>query len=115
MKSVAQSRRHLTDALDTFRRIGAEPWAQRAEIELRATGRGGAPRHSIGLASLTAQEREIAELAATGMSIKEIGERLFLSHRTVGTHLYRVFPKLGVTTRAALRDALGASCEASQV
>jgi DNA-binding CsgD family transcriptional regulator len=107
MKSVAESRRHLTEALDAFRRMGAEPWALRAEVELRATGKSGIRRHAIGLESLTAQEREIAELAATGMSNKEIGERLFLSHRTVGAHLYRVFPKLGVTTRAGLRDALG--------
>jgi DNA-binding CsgD family transcriptional regulator len=107
MKFVAESRRHLTEALDAFRRIGAEPWATRAEVELRATGKSGIRRHAIGLESLTAQEREIAELAATGMSNKEIGERLFLSHRTVSGHLYRVFPKLGVTTRAGLRDALG--------
>jgi DNA-binding CsgD family transcriptional regulator len=107
MKLVAESRRHLTDALDAFRRIGAEPWALRAEVELWATGKSGIRRHAIGLESLTAQEREIAELAATGMSNKEIGERLFLSHRTVSGHLYRVFPKLGVTTRAGLRDALG--------
>jgi DNA-binding CsgD family transcriptional regulator len=106
MKFVAESRRHLTEALDAFRRIGAEPWATRAEVELRATGKSGIRRHAIGLESLTAQEREIAELAATGMSNKEIGERLFLSHRTVSGHLYRVFPKLGVTTRAGLRDAL---------
>jgi len=107
MKFVAESRRHLTEALDAFRRIGAEPWATRAEVELRATGKSGTRRHAIGLESLTAQEREIAELAATGMSNKEIGERLLLSHRTVSGHLYRVFPKLGVTTRAGLRDALG--------
>ena len=56
--------------------------------------------------SLTAQEREIAMLAAAGMSNKEIGQRLFLSHRTVGAHLYQIFPKLGITSRAALRDAL---------
>jgi DNA-binding CsgD family transcriptional regulator len=107
MKSVAESRRHLTDALDTFRRIGATPWALRAEIELRATGKSRAHRDTVGLESLTAQEREIAELAAAGLSNKEIGERMFLSHRTVSAHLYRVFPKLGVRTRAALRDALG--------
>ena len=40
------------------------------------------------------------------MSNKEIGERLFLSHRTVGSHLYQILPKLGITSRAALRDAL---------
>jgi DNA-binding NarL/FixJ family response regulator len=55
---------------------------------------------------LTPQEREIAMLAAAGLSNKEIGQRLFLSHRTVGAHLYQIFPKLGITSRAALRDAL---------
>jgi DNA-binding CsgD family transcriptional regulator len=56
--------------------------------------------------SLTAQEREIATLAAAGLTNKQIAERLFLSPRTVSAHLYRVFPKLGVTSRAALYDAL---------
>ena len=55
---------------------------------------------------LTSQEHEIARLAATGMTNKQIAERLFLSDRTVSAHLYRVFPKLGITSRAALRDAL---------
>jgi DNA-binding NarL/FixJ family response regulator len=57
---------------------------------------------------LSAQQREIALLAATGLTNKQIGERLYLSPRTVATHLYQVFPKLGVTSRAALRDALAA-------
>jgi DNA-binding NarL/FixJ family response regulator len=52
------------------------------------------------------REREIAILAAAGLTNQQIGERLFLSHRTVGTHLYRIYPKLGVPSRAALRDAL---------
>lgn len=56
--------------------------------------------------ALTAQEREIAQLAAAGLTNKQIGQRLFLSPRTVGGHLHRLFPKLGVSTRAALRDAL---------
>jgi DNA-binding NarL/FixJ family response regulator len=55
---------------------------------------------------LTTQEYEIAELAAAGLTNRQIGEQLFLSHRTVSTHLYRIFPKLGITSRAALRDAL---------
>jgi DNA-binding NarL/FixJ family response regulator len=45
-------------------------------------------------------------LAAAGLSNKEIGQRLFMSHRTVGAHLYQIFPKLGITSRAALRHAL---------
>ena len=56
--------------------------------------------------SLTPQERQIAELAAAGLTNKEIGQQLFLSHRTVSGHLHRVFPKLGITSRAALRDGL---------
>ena len=56
----------------------------------------------------TPQERQIAGLAATGLTNKQIAERLFLSHRTVGAHLHRAFPKLGITSRAAIRGALDA-------
>jgi DNA-binding CsgD family transcriptional regulator len=101
-----QSRVQLRSALETFERLGARPWANRAATELRATGQAkprgvGFPREG-----LTPQEREIAMLAASGLSNKQIGQRLYLSHRTVGAHLYRAFPKLGVTSRAGLRDAL---------
>ncbi|MER5459084.1 helix-turn-helix transcriptional regulator [Micromonospora sp. NPDC002389] len=51
---------------------------------------------------------EIAGLAASGLTNKQIAERLYISHRTVGAHLYRIFPKLGVSARAGLRDALSA-------
>jgi len=54
----------------------------------------------------------VAQLAAEGLSNKEIAERLYLSTRTVGTHLYRLFPKLGITSRSELRDALPAAEEA---
>jgi DNA-binding NarL/FixJ family response regulator len=57
---------------------------------------------------LTPQELRIAMLAAEGKSNKQIGQQLYLSPRTVGSHLYRIFPRLGVTSRAALRDALTA-------
>jgi DNA-binding CsgD family transcriptional regulator len=55
---------------------------------------------------LTPQEHEISQLAATGLTNKQIGAQLYLSPRTVSAHLYRVFPKLGISSRAALRDAL---------
>jgi DNA-binding NarL/FixJ family response regulator len=55
---------------------------------------------------LTTQELQISQLAADGLSNREIGQQLFLSHRTVSTHLYRVFPKLGITSRAELSAAL---------
>lgn len=91
---MAESRPFLA-AAETFERLGARPWLRRAVQELRATGRAPHRTEDLLAASLTAHERTIVELAATGLTNKEIGERLFLSHRTVATHLYRVFPKLG--------------------
>ncbi|MFD8818481.1 LuxR C-terminal-related transcriptional regulator, partial [Streptomyces sp. NPDC059627] len=105
---MAGARVQLGAALETFDGIGAVMMAQRAAAELRATGVSVTPRSDAAPEPLTAQERQIAELAATGLSNKQIGERLFLSHRTVGSHLYRVYPKLGITSRAALRGALEA-------
>ena len=61
---------------------------------------------------LTPQERQVALMAASGLTNKQIGEQLFLSHRTVGAHLYHLFPKLGVSSRAALRDALSGRANA---
>jgi DNA-binding NarL/FixJ family response regulator len=86
--------------------LGARRWSERARQELRATGERIGPRTADARDRLTAQELQIAQLAAAGLSNREIGERLFLSHRTIGSHLYRIFPKLGITARAQLRDAL---------
>nr|WP_069466663.1 LuxR family transcriptional regulator [Actinacidiphila rubida] len=100
------ARHTLTLAAETFERIGAVTWTERARAELRVAGTSAlAP--AAHLAALTWQERRIADLAAAGLTNKEIGERMHLSPRTVSSHLYRVFPKLGITSRAALRDALG--------
>ncbi|MEU9719767.1 LuxR family transcriptional regulator [Streptomyces sp. NPDC047976] len=101
----AAARRYLAPAAEAFERLGAAGWTGRARAALCATGippRAPTP----GLTSLTWQERRIADLAASGLTNKEIGSRMHLSPRTVGSHLYRTFPKLGITTRAALRDAL---------
>ncbi|MEU1283117.1 LuxR family transcriptional regulator [Kitasatospora sp. NPDC005856] len=96
----------LTTAAEAFERLGAAGWAERARAELHATG-ARPPASPAHVAALTWQERRIADLAAGGLTNKEIGARMRLSPRTVGSHLYRVFPKLGITSRAALRDALG--------
>ncbi|HXA62503.1 MAG TPA: AAA family ATPase [Streptosporangiaceae bacterium] len=96
----------LIRAAESFERLGAAAWAERAQAELRASGVSASASLSY-LAALTWQERRIADLAASGLTNKEIGERTHLSPRTVSSHLYRVFPKLGITSRAALRDALG--------
>jgi DNA-binding CsgD family transcriptional regulator len=101
-----ESRLHLKRALGIFERQGAQPWAGQAAGELRAAGQSASPSRSPGAAQLTHQELEIATLAASGLTNKQIAERLHLSHRTVSSHLYQLFPKLGVTSRAALRAAL---------
>ncbi|NEA30589.1 LuxR family transcriptional regulator [Streptomyces sp. SID13031] len=103
---IAVARVHLRAALETFERIGAEGFAQRVREELRAAGVAYAVQPEAAGVALTAQERQIAELAATGLTNKQIADRLFLSHRTVGSHLHRLYPKLGVASRTALRDAL---------
>jgi DNA-binding CsgD family transcriptional regulator len=86
----------------------APAWADRAAAQLRAAKPARARGERCASVALTPREREIAELAAADLSNKQIGRLLFLSHRTVGAHLYRVFPKLGITSRSALRDALNA-------
>ncbi|MBM0275428.1 helix-turn-helix transcriptional regulator [Micromonospora tarensis] len=106
-RDTRAAREQLTMAHDTFAAIGAVPWRNRAASELRATGMTRQSAPDAG-SPLTPQEREIAELAGTGLTNKQIGQKLFISHRTVGDHLYKIFPKLGITSRAALRDALGA-------
>ena len=90
-----------------FDALGATRWSGRARDELRATGESvGRLRPPDARERLTAQELQIAQLAGRGLSNREIAERLFVSHRTIGSHLYHIFPKLGITTRSQLRDAL---------
>jgi DNA-binding CsgD family transcriptional regulator len=98
----------LTEALGTFRRLRARSWAQRTEAELRACGVtiADAPGERDALGELTPQQRQIVRLASDGLTNREIGDRLFLSPRTVSSHLYRSFPKLGVAGRHQLRDVV---------
>jgi DNA-binding CsgD family transcriptional regulator/tetratricopeptide (TPR) repeat protein len=105
-RAMTDARVQLNTALVIFERLGARPWVDRTIAELRATGQTKPRAGEDVLDRLTPQELEIVTLAAAGQTNKQIAERLFLSHRTVGGHLHRAFPKLGVATRAALRDAL---------
>jgi DNA-binding CsgD family transcriptional regulator len=108
-RRMTQSRAPLREAAETFEALGLLRYAERARRELRASGEAARRREPGAWAQLSPQELQIAQLAAEGLSNREIGERLYLSHRTVESHLYRLFPKLGVTSRAQLRDALEAA------
>ncbi|WP_344408192.1 helix-turn-helix transcriptional regulator [Actinomadura nitritigenes] len=101
------ARAQLHSALEAFERLGAAPWAERVRTELRAAGESlaaaGADAGGDDLAArLTPQELQVVRLAAAGLSNREIGAQLFLSPRTVGYHLYKAYPKLGVASRGEL-------------
>ena len=100
-----QARETLTRAAKAFDHLGAKPWADRAHAEFRASAATG-NRSTEHNAPLSPQERRIAELAATGATSKQIAAQLTISPRTVDTHLRNLYPKLGITSRAALGEAL---------
>jgi DNA-binding CsgD family transcriptional regulator len=106
-RRIIDARQPLRAAQEAFIRLGAKPWAERARAELRASGVpvGAPPVDAV--EQLTPQQRQIAQLAAAGLTNREIGAKLFLSPRTVGFHLRNVFPKLHVTSRSQLVHALG--------
>ncbi|GAA0291839.1 ATP-binding protein [Kineococcus aurantiacus] len=111
-RRVREAREELTTALRAFETAGAGSLTRRATAELRAAGSVPTPLATPErpatppTATLTVQELQIARLAAQGLTNKEIADRVYLSHRTVGSHLYRVFPKLGVANRHQLRALL---------
>ena len=103
------AREQLRAAHDMFREMGIPGFSERARLELAASGETARRRTDDTRGDLTAQESQIARLAAEGLTNPEIGAKLFLSPRTVEWHLRRVYPKLGVTSRRELRAVVGAS------
>ncbi|MBT2445465.1 AAA family ATPase [Streptomyces sp. ISL-36] len=107
-RRAAEARPLLATALEFFERLDARPWIERTVAELRASGVSVADSGTPdAVADLTPQELQIAQLAAEGLTNRDIGARLYLSPRTIGFHLHKIFPKLGITGRAQLRDVLG--------
>lgn len=101
-KRRVDARMQLRAAHETFARIGAAAFAERARRELLATGETARKRSDDTRGALTPQEAEIARLAQDGLSNPEIGGQLFLSPRTVQYHLRKVFRKLDISSRNQL-------------
>jgi ATP/maltotriose-dependent transcriptional regulator MalT len=96
------AREHLRAALDGFEALGAELWAERARVELRASGQTARRRVADTRDQLTEQELQIAHFVAQGLSNRDVAAQLFLSPRTIAAHLRNVFRKLGISSRTEL-------------
>src|SRR5262249_40551494 len=100
-----EAREHLRAAIEGFDALDAEPWAERARGELRASGETARKRDPGAVAQLTPQELQIARLVAQGFTNKEVAAQLYLSPRTIDAHLRGVCAKLGIRWGRPLRDA----------
>jgi DNA-binding CsgD family transcriptional regulator len=107
-RRITDSREPLRSSGGAFDALGVLPWAERARRELRAAGEADRSARGRAGGELSAQQLQIAELAASGLSNREIGQQLYLSPRTVAAHLYRIFPKPGITSRFQMPQALSA-------
>jgi DNA-binding CsgD family transcriptional regulator len=105
-RRIAESRAPLRAASDSSGAINFQILNETAQQELRASGERHRRRAPESWDQLTAQELKIARLAADGLSNREIGQQLYISHRTVGYHLHRIFPKLGISSRSQLHAAV---------
>ncbi len=105
-RRLLDAREPLRAALDEARRLGAVAIARRAHDELSATGETVRPFLATGAEALTPSERRVAAMAAGGMSNREIAQTLFLTVKTVETHLSAAYRKLDIAGRAELGDAL---------
>jgi DNA-binding CsgD family transcriptional regulator len=105
-RRAMEARAPLRAARDTFDALGVLPWSERARQELRTAGESSPQRGPDARDRLTPHELSIATLAVKGLTNREIGQRLYLSHRMVSTHVHRIFSKLGVSSRTELAAAL---------
>jgi DNA-binding CsgD family transcriptional regulator len=101
-----EAREHLREALDVFEATGLDAFAERARVELRATGEHVRTRRAGAPETLTPQEAQIAALVSRGEANREIAAQLFVSPSTVEYHLRKVFRKVGVSSRTQLAHHL---------
>ncbi|MGI5455076.1 AAA family ATPase [Streptomyces sp. CA-249302] len=106
-KRRSDARRQLRAAYESFDAFGAVPYAERARTELLATGERARRRTEETRFDLTPRERQVASMAASGLTNGEIATRLFVTASTVEFHLNKVFRKLGITSRKQIPHAIG--------
>jgi DNA-binding CsgD family transcriptional regulator len=99
------ARPHLREAFAAFHQLGAETWAERARLELAATGETARKRDPSTLDQLTPRELQVALDLASGLTTREAAAKLYLSPKTVEYHLRSVYRKLGIASRAQLAEA----------
>jgi DNA-binding CsgD family transcriptional regulator len=102
----SQAREPLRRALVTFEALGAEPWAERTRVELRATGERVRPRTHETIDRLTPQELQVSLLIAEGATNREAAATLFVTPKTIETHLHHIYKKLGIRSRVELARRL---------
>jgi len=110
-KRRMDARVELRKAYDMFDLMGARAFAERARVELAATGERARTRRVESASNLTVRELQITRLAADGLTNGEIASQLFISPHTVEYHLRKVFQKLGVRSRVQLAKALPVTSE----
>ncbi|MGW5656634.1 AAA family ATPase [Streptomyces humi] len=106
-KRRSDARKQLRAAYESFDAFGAVPYAERARTELLATGEKARRRTEETRFDLTPRERQVASMAASGLTNGEIATRLFVTASTVEFHLNKVFRKLGITSRKQIPRAIG--------
>ena len=105
-RSRVLAREQLRAAVETFERLDARPWAERARTELAATGETLRRRDPSTIDELTPQELQIALLLAGGKTTRETAAALFLSPKTIEYHLRHVYQKLDIHSREELAESL---------
>jgi DNA-binding CsgD family transcriptional regulator len=113
-KRRSDARVELRKAYDMFDSMGAKTFAERARLELEATGERARTARVDSASDLTVRELQIARLAANGLTSREIASQLFISPHTVEYHLRRVFQKLGVRSRIHLVRAISDPADMSR-
>jgi DNA-binding CsgD family transcriptional regulator len=101
-----EARERLVNALATFEALGSEPWAERARRELAATGINARRRLDSTRDDLTAKEQHVARVVAGGATNREAAAQLFVTEKTIETHLSHIYRKLGVRSRTELARAV---------